>query len=86
MVTYGQIAKSTENPKAVRAVGNIMRRNLFPFIVPCHRVVRSDGSLGGFMGGFQNSTKVKEKLLEMEGIILENRRINLKKHGFNGMI
>ena len=86
VVTYGQIAKSSESPKAVRAVGNIMRRNPFPFIVPCHRVVRNDGSLGGFMGGFQNSTKVKEKLLEMEGIILENRRINLKKYGFNGLI
>ncbi|MHA2061789.1 MAG: methylated-DNA--[protein]-cysteine S-methyltransferase [Candidatus Sifarchaeia archaeon] len=65
-----------------RAVGNIMRRNPFPFIVPCHRVVRNDGSIGGFMGGFQNSTKVKKKLLEMEGIIVENRRINLKKYGF----
>lgn len=81
VVTYGQIAKSTENPKAARAVGNIMRSNPFPFIVPCHRVIRNDGSIGGFMGGFQNSTKVKEKLLEMEGIILENRRINLKKNG-----
>ena len=86
VVTYGQIAKSTESPKAVRAVGNIMRRNPFPFIVPCHRVVRNDGSLGGFMGGFQNSTNVKEKLLEMEGIILENKRINLQKYGFNGLI
>jgi len=82
VVTYGQIAKSTENPKAARAVGNIMRRNPFPFFVPCHRVVRNDGSIGGFMGGFQNSTKVKEKLLEMEGIIFENRRINLKKYSF----
>jgi methylated-DNA-[protein]-cysteine S-methyltransferase len=82
VVTYGQIAESAENPKAARAVGNIMRRNPFPFIVPCHRVVRNDGSIGGFMGGFQNSTKVKKKLLEMEGIIVENRRINLKKYGF----
>ena len=81
VVTYGQVAKSTENPKAARAVGNIMRRNPFPFIVPCHRVVRNDGSIGGFMGGFQNSTKVKEKLLEMEGITFENKRINLKKYG-----
>jgi O-6-methylguanine DNA methyltransferase len=86
VVTYGQIAKSTENPKAARVVGNIMRRNPFPFIVPCHRVVRNDGSIGGFMGGFQNSTRVKEKLLEMEDIIFENGRINLGKYGFNGMI
>ena len=81
VITYGQIAKLVENPKAVRAVGNIMRRNPLPFLVPCHRVVRNDGSIGGFMGGFQNSTKVKEKLLEMEGITFENKRINLKKYG-----
>ena len=82
VVTYGQIAKLADNPKAARAVGTIMRKNPLPFIVPCHRVVRNDGSIGGFMGELKNSTKVKQKLLEMEGITLENRGINLKKYNF----
>ncbi|MFX1518536.1 MAG: MGMT family protein [Promethearchaeota archaeon] len=81
VVTYGQIAKLVENPKAVRAVGNIMRRNPLPFLVPCHRVVRNNGSIGGFMGGFRDSSKVKAKLLQMEGIALKNGRIDLKKYG-----
>ena len=80
VVTYGQIAKLVENPKASRAIGNIMRRNPLPFIVPCHRVVRNDGSIGGFMGGFQG-TNVKAKLLQLEGVSFKNGRIDLKKYG-----
>ena len=57
-----------------------MRRNPLPFIVPCHRVVRNDGSIGGFMGGFQG-TSVKAKLLQLEGVSFKNGRIDLKKYG-----
>lgn len=50
--------------RAVRAVGTALARNPFPIVVPCHRAVRSDGSLGGFQGG----SEMKRRLLEMEGV------------------
>ncbi|HUI76217.1 MAG TPA: methylated-DNA--[protein]-cysteine S-methyltransferase [Candidatus Acidoferrum sp.] len=60
--TYGQLAKMIGNPKAVRAVGLANGQNPIPIIVPCHRVIGSDGSLTGFGGGIEN----KRKLLELE--------------------
>lgn len=62
--TYGSVAGKTGAPGGARAVGQGCAKNPFPLIFPCHRVVRSDGSLGGFGGGLQ----LKRALLEMEGI------------------
>jgi len=62
--TYGLIAARLGQPKGSRAVGNALATNPFPLIVPCHRAVRSDGSLGGFQGG----PAMKRALLELEGI------------------
>lgn len=62
--TYGRLAKKIGVPRASRAVGQTLARNPFPIIIPCHRTIRSDGSLGGFQGGL----KLKRKLLELEGI------------------
>jgi len=61
-VTYGELARLCGLPKAARLVGQAMAKNPVPLLVPCHRVVRSDGSLGGFTGGVE----VKAKLLELE--------------------
>jgi len=61
---YGSIAKQLNNPKAARAVGTAMADNPFPIVIPCHRVIRSDGSLGGYGGGLE----MKRRLLEMEGV------------------
>ncbi|MFW6192474.1 MAG: methylated-DNA--[protein]-cysteine S-methyltransferase, partial [Gemmatimonadota bacterium] len=61
-VTYGELARRIDRPKASRAVGNALGRNPVPIIVPCHRVVRSDGDLGGYTAG----TGYKEQLLELE--------------------
>lgn len=61
--TYGRIARYLENPSASRAVGSALARNPFPLVIPCHRALRSDGSLGGFQGGLA----MKRRLLEMEG-------------------
>jgi len=47
-ITYGELAKKLGRPAAVRAVGNALAKNPLPLIIPCHRVIRSDGSLGGF--------------------------------------
>lgn len=60
--TYRQIAESVGNPKAVRAVGTACATNPLPIVVPCHRVLRSDGSLGGYVGG----TDAKTALLGLE--------------------
>jgi methylated-DNA-[protein]-cysteine S-methyltransferase len=62
--TYGLIAGRLANPQAARAVGQALATNPFPLIVPCHRAVRSDGSLGGFQGG----AAMKRALLEREGV------------------
>lgn len=59
---YAWIAERIGSPRAVRAVGTALGRNPVPFIVPCHRVVRSDGSVGGYFFG----TPVKDYLLELE--------------------
>jgi len=62
--TYGRLAKKLGHPGAARAVGTALARNPFHIIIPCHRVIKSDGSLGGFGGGL----KLKRQLLELEGV------------------
>jgi len=64
MTTYQRLASQIGNPNGARAVGNALKNNPFPIIIPCHRAIRSDGKLGGFQGGM----KMKRVLLEMEGI------------------
>ena len=60
--SYKQVAESIGNPKAVRAVGTACATNPLPVVVPCHRVLRSDGGLGGYLGGLE----AKSDLLELE--------------------
>jgi O-6-methylguanine DNA methyltransferase len=62
--TYGEIAKTINQKNAVRAVGQSLKFNPVPIIIPCHRVIRADGSLGGYSQGVW----VKEKLLRLEGM------------------
>jgi methylated-DNA-[protein]-cysteine S-methyltransferase len=62
--TYQHIARHLGNPSGARAVGNALANNPFPIIIPCHRAIRSDRTLGGYQGG----TTMKRALLEMEGI------------------
>jgi len=61
--TYGQIARGIGNPRAFRAVGNALNRNPDLKTIPCHRVIRSDGRIGGYRGG----AKKKRMLLQKEG-------------------
>jgi methylated-DNA-[protein]-cysteine S-methyltransferase len=60
--SYGAVAKLAGNPKAVRAVGSACATNPLPVVVPCHRVVRSDGGMGGYLGGVE----AKRILLALE--------------------
>lgn len=61
--TYSQIARQAGSPRAARAVGQSMARNPWPIVVPCHRVLGSDGSLTGFGGG----VAMKRRMLQLEG-------------------
>ena len=64
--TYGQLAAQVGRPGAARAVGQALGRNPVPILIPCHRVIRADGGLGGFGAGLE----MKRRLLELEGITL----------------
>jgi methylated-DNA-[protein]-cysteine S-methyltransferase len=64
--SYGWVARKVGKPRAARAVGAACGANPVPLLVPCHRVVAGDGSLGGFSGGLSN----KKRLLKLEGNLL----------------
>jgi methylated-DNA-[protein]-cysteine S-methyltransferase len=66
--TYKEVAIAINKPKAARAVANACAKNPYAPNVPCHRVIRSDGSLGGFSS--PGGTKAKKKLLKKEGFLL----------------
>ena len=66
--TYSQVAKAIGKPLAVRAVANAIGKNPCAPQIPCHRVIRSDGSLGGYSG--KGGVKTKRFLLKKEGIRL----------------
>jgi methylated-DNA-[protein]-cysteine S-methyltransferase len=63
-LTYGELAEQAGHPRAARAVGNCMRTNRVPLIVPCHRVVGSGGAMRGYSAG--EGVRMKLRLLEME--------------------
>jgi AraC family transcriptional regulator of adaptative response/methylated-DNA-[protein]-cysteine methyltransferase len=64
MCTYQDIAKKIKSPKAMRAVGSAVGQNPIGYLIPCHRVIRTDGTLGGYSGGLD----VKRKMLAYEGL------------------
>ena len=69
--TYGQIAAAAGAPGAARAAGTALARNPVPLLIPCHRVVRSDGAVGAYSGG---GPAVKRRLLGAEGVTLRGGR------------
>ncbi len=71
ITTYGDLAKAVGLKNGQRAVGKIMNKNLYPVIVPCHRVVKSDGNVGGYAYG----ENVKIKMLSKEGIKIRKGKI-----------
>ncbi len=73
--TYKRIAEKVCRPRAYRAVGNVLRNNPLAPIVPCHRVVRSNGGLGGYEKGIE----YKRRLLEEEGISIKNGRVKMSE-------
>lgn len=80
VATYSLIAKMIGQPRASRAVGNALNKNPFAPIVPCHRIVRSDGAIGGFASG---SLK-KARLLKAEGLEIKKGRVSLNAVIYRG--
>jgi O-6-methylguanine DNA methyltransferase len=71
--SYQWIARRIGKPKAVRAVGSALRKNPWPLIIPCHRVIKSDGSLGKYAG---KDNGRKKKLITLEKTILTTIKTN----------
>jgi methylated-DNA-[protein]-cysteine S-methyltransferase len=63
--TYARVAAAAGNPRASRAAGNALARNPIPIVIPCHRVLRTGGGMGGYAGGLDR----KARLLALEGAI-----------------
>jgi methylated-DNA-[protein]-cysteine S-methyltransferase len=76
IASYGDIADELGDPGAARAVGQAVGANPLPIVVPCHRVVRSDGKLGGYSGGLQR----KVTLLGIEGVDVDGPRAGSRVH------
>ncbi|HVX60927.1 MAG TPA: methylated-DNA--[protein]-cysteine S-methyltransferase [Pirellulales bacterium] len=74
VMTYGELAQSAGYPRAARAVGNVMRTNRIPLIVPCHRVVGSGGAAGGYSAG--EGVRMKLRLLELETVPKKSKKSN----------
>ena len=66
--TYKQVAKAIKRPLSYRAVANAIAKNPYSPLIPCHRVIKSDGSVGGYSG--KGGVETKVKLLKSEGIVL----------------
>ncbi len=64
--TYAEMASDAGSPRAVRAAGNALGANPLPVVVPCHRVLRTGGAMGGYTGGLER----KEYLLRLEGVLI----------------
>lgn len=77
VATYGLLARLAGSPKAARAVGNAMKTNPDAPIVPCHRVVASDGKLTGYSG--EGGIEQKRRMLIEEGVIFKGEKVDLEK-------
>jgi methylated-DNA-[protein]-cysteine S-methyltransferase len=78
VVTYSDLARYIHSLRAVRAVGNAVGKNPDLIKVPCHRVIRSDGSIGNYVNG----TKKKISLIQKEGVKILKNKIDLKKYRY----
>ena len=75
VTTYGELARAVGLKNGQRAIGRIMNKNPYPVIIPCHRVINSNGKIGGYAWG----EKIKTNMLSKEGVKIKNGKIvNLK--------
>ena len=86
VTTYGDLAKelarrnSKWSPLSSRAVGTTMRNNLCGPQIPCHRVIKSDGTIGNFRGGAEGAVEEKTRMLRDEDVTVLNGKISLKEY------
>ncbi|MEM2637876.1 MAG: MGMT family protein [Candidatus Hadarchaeales archaeon] len=78
VTTYKEIALAAGKPNSWRAVAKILANNPAPIFIPCHRVIKSSGHLGGYVFG----TEKKEELLRKEGVEISKGRVDLKRYMF----
>lgn len=79
ITTYKELASSVGLQNGQRVIGQIMKKNPFPVIIPCHRVVKSNGEVGGYAYGIN----IKKSMLVKEGILIKNNKIkNFQKTFF----
>jgi methylated-DNA-[protein]-cysteine S-methyltransferase len=71
VTTYGELARAVGLTNGQRAIGRIMNKNPYPVIVPCHRVIKSTGKIGGYAWG----GKIKTNMLSKEGVKIKNGKI-----------
>jgi len=71
VTTYGELANAVGLRNGQRLIGRIMNKNPYPVIVPCHRVIKSDGKIGGYLWG----EKIKINMLSKEGVKFKNGKI-----------
>ena len=71
VTTYGELAKAVGLKNGQRVIGRIMNKNPYPVIVPCHRVIKSNGQIGGYAWG----EKIKTNMLSKEGMKIKNGKI-----------
>ena len=71
VTTYGELARAVGLKNGQRVIGRIMNKNPYPVIIPCHRVIKSNGKIGGYAWG----EKIKTSMLSKEGIKIKNGRI-----------
>ncbi len=72
--TYKDLAKAVGSPKAYRSVGTALSKNPYPIIIPCHRTVKSDRTIGGF-GGVAEGLESKKILLELDGLMIQDKKV-----------
>ena len=80
LATYKQMAEAAGSPRATRAAGNALGSNPIPIVVPCHRIVRTGGKVGGYggsLGPYIGGPGIKERLLELEGALDDEGRPRL---------
>ena len=71
VTTYGELARAVGLKNGQRVIGRIMNKNPYPIIVPCHRVIKSNGKIGGYAWG----EKIKTNMLSKEGVKIKNGKI-----------
>ncbi len=78
VLTYKELAKKVGHPKSIRRIATIVGKNTNPIVVPCHRVVRSDYSVGEYTFEGKRNQKKKIELLTAEGVLIKNKKVIIK--------